>query len=402
MRPKIYYGFFFGGPTGLLRRFPGTAIKDCGTYDPRIRPWYTSATSGPKDVVIVIDVSGSMGNYGRLDIAKRAAITVLNTLGFADYVNVITFASTAQIIGSSSYLIQAKIDVITELTQIINSVGISGSTNYESAFKLAFDLITRSSLLEYSTNCQKAILFLTDGDITEGVKGSDLLALIKQLNTYNATIFMYTLGSAVSDTGKAECKAIACATNGLYTSIPDGGDLVSAMGYYYKYYATLREVTGDVVFWAEPFLDLGGANTKVTGPSLAIYDDTVSPPILIGVASMNIKLSYFSKIEPNYDILLDALVLRSSTCPKLTLGECQLENFRYHDSFGNNPDKLCGIPNCTFPEIAPPVCIGLAQKIPFCDTPRISYEQEECCTGIATKMYHYSIVLFLVLLIINY
>jgi hypothetical protein len=288
------------------------------------------------------------------------------------------------------------------LTGIINSIGIGGSTNYEVAFKLAFDLIDRSSLLEYTTNCQKAILFLTDGDITEGVSGSALLDIIKQLNTYNTTIFMYTLGAMLSDPGKAECKSIACATNGLYTYIPDGGDLVTAMGYYYKYYATLREVTGDVVFWAEPFLDLGGADAKVTGPSIAIYDDTVSPPILIGVASMNIKLSYFSKIEPNYDLLLDALVLRSSTCPKLTLGECQLENFRYHDYFGNNTDKLCGISNCTFPEIAPPVCIGPAQKIPFCDTPRPSYETEECCTGIATKMYDYSIVLFLVLLIIYY
>ena len=48
--------------------------------DPRIRPWYVAASSGPKDVVIVLDVSGSMSQYGRLDLAKEAAETVINTL----------------------------------------------------------------------------------------------------------------------------------------------------------------------------------------------------------------------------------------------------------------------------------------------------------------------------------
>ena len=48
--------------------------------DPRIRPWYVAASSGPKDVVIVLDVSGSMSQYNRLDLAKEAAETVINTL----------------------------------------------------------------------------------------------------------------------------------------------------------------------------------------------------------------------------------------------------------------------------------------------------------------------------------
>lgn len=52
----------------------------CGADDPRIRPWYVAASSGPKDVVIVLDVSGSMSQYGRLDLAKEAAETVINTL----------------------------------------------------------------------------------------------------------------------------------------------------------------------------------------------------------------------------------------------------------------------------------------------------------------------------------
>ena len=57
-------------------------------YDPRVRPWYIAATSGPKDVVIVIDCSQSMAGR-KFNMAKSIAITVLNTLTKQDYVNVV-------------------------------------------------------------------------------------------------------------------------------------------------------------------------------------------------------------------------------------------------------------------------------------------------------------------------
>ena len=41
------------------------------SYDPRFRPWYVSAASGPKDIVIVLDVSGSMDGNGRLKLLKE-------------------------------------------------------------------------------------------------------------------------------------------------------------------------------------------------------------------------------------------------------------------------------------------------------------------------------------------
>ncbi len=56
------------------------------------RPWYVeTATPTPKDVVVVIDTSGSMGvRYGGstlMQIAKEAAKTVLDTLNPNDMVS---------------------------------------------------------------------------------------------------------------------------------------------------------------------------------------------------------------------------------------------------------------------------------------------------------------------------
>ena len=45
---------------------PGNCPNGVNNYDPRVRPWYVAASSGPKDVILVLDVSGSMRDYGRL------------------------------------------------------------------------------------------------------------------------------------------------------------------------------------------------------------------------------------------------------------------------------------------------------------------------------------------------
>ena len=43
-------------------------------YDPRIRPWYAAPLSGPKDVMIVIDKSGSMNNANRMALAIKVGL----------------------------------------------------------------------------------------------------------------------------------------------------------------------------------------------------------------------------------------------------------------------------------------------------------------------------------------
>jgi len=39
--PRMY----FGSSTGVFRVFPATHSRECGTYDPRVRPWYQSTVS---------------------------------------------------------------------------------------------------------------------------------------------------------------------------------------------------------------------------------------------------------------------------------------------------------------------------------------------------------------------
>ena len=70
--PSLYFG---DDSLGLFRIFPGKYIEpeNCGAYDPRVRPWYTNSMSPPKDVIILIDTSGSMRTDGALNHAVHAA-----------------------------------------------------------------------------------------------------------------------------------------------------------------------------------------------------------------------------------------------------------------------------------------------------------------------------------------
>lgn len=76
---------YFGSEEGMLTLFPAFADKAlCSGYDPRLRPWYVeAATPEPKDVVLVIDTSSSMGT-NLMNVAKEAAKTVLSTMNSRD------------------------------------------------------------------------------------------------------------------------------------------------------------------------------------------------------------------------------------------------------------------------------------------------------------------------------
>ena len=73
-REKRYGRAYVGSYLGSFRSYPASRpvdpeTQECTDYDPRYRPWYTIATSGAKNVILMIDVSGSMDRT-RLPIAK--------------------------------------------------------------------------------------------------------------------------------------------------------------------------------------------------------------------------------------------------------------------------------------------------------------------------------------------
>lgn len=60
----------------------------CSYLSLPLSPRYIQAATSPKDIIIVVDISGSMKGL-KMTIAKHTINTILDTLGENDFVNVI-------------------------------------------------------------------------------------------------------------------------------------------------------------------------------------------------------------------------------------------------------------------------------------------------------------------------
>ena len=105
-------------------------------YDPRIRPWYVSAASGSKDVVILLDISGSMSKHGRIELAKAAVVSVLNTLGQSSMVSVVAFTDTIRHSCFGTKLVSATPRNVAKLVEFVDSLSAKGGTDFAAVSSL--------------------------------------------------------------------------------------------------------------------------------------------------------------------------------------------------------------------------------------------------------------------------
>lgn len=142
------------------------------------------------DVVLVVDTSGSMkddltgaaatsGN-DKMSIAKAAAINFANTLltvtnpdGTTSYTDnklaVVSFASDASVMTGTSTIVadsRALVSVssssdMSAITTAISSMSANGGTNYDAAFKAAYDILRDAQ--EQGGDRKQYVVFVTDG-----------------------------------------------------------------------------------------------------------------------------------------------------------------------------------------------------------------------------------------------
>ncbi|KAL7486287.1 hypothetical protein ACHAW6_011887 [Cyclotella cf. meneghiniana] len=358
---------YFGSSEGVFRIIPAYHSETCGSFDPRRRPWFVAASSGPKDVVLVLDVSGSMDGYGRMDVAKDAARTIVETLSFADRFAVITFSDDASQIGGETGLIRATDENKKKMMEHINNLTAGpGETNFYDAFATAFDTIEQTIRDELTNECNVAILFMTDGEITAGPGEDEIISLanqriqnIKTNFNQTTTIFTYSFGQ---DADHRVTKRLACETNGIWTQVEDfADDLVTAMSSYYKLYASGLGQGGneDWVAWIEPYRFVLGGKMG-TGVSAPAYDRSVTPPLFLGVAAVDMYMDDFERAlgkNASSTTVLDRLVLLSTAhCPRIELSQRELEALRF---LGGGEQGKCNVSNHTEDtSIFPMLCLN--------------------------------------------
>ncbi|XP_038057398.1 voltage-dependent calcium channel subunit alpha-2/delta-3-like [Patiria miniata] len=322
---------YFGSVEGVLRKFPGREWSRnfagfYNDYDPRVRPWYITGTSDPKDVVIILDCSTSMEGK-KFDIAISLVRIILDTLTKQDYVNVICArASHWDEVGDwypfNTTVLSCKDDRLVpattahrkDLKEKTGELKPKGTSELKRGFEKAFELLSGKS----RTGCQALIILVTDGKDTDGetvrcgpgyytrsgyVPGpickydwSKVWNRVKELNAVaqpQARIFSY----GTIDAGEIFPGHLACKNRGYFKKLTDGENLIGKMRDYFNFLSSNSQQTKDFEGkWTAPYIDAFGLKQMVTHAIPVISDRTEK---LLGVVGVDCTLEEIENLIVN-------------------------------------------------------------------------------------------------------
>jgi Ca-activated chloride channel family protein len=129
----------------------------------------------PKQIVFVLDRTGSMQENNKMEQGKNALKFCLNNLNANDRFDVITFNETPDILTKA--LVPASTENVEKAQKFVAGVEASGGTNIDEALRAAL------GLLKNTEGTQKMVVFLTDGLPTVGETNIDtILANVQRMN----------------------------------------------------------------------------------------------------------------------------------------------------------------------------------------------------------------------------
>ena len=146
----------------------------------------------PKDIVFVVDTSGSMGERGGKKIAqaKKALAYALGRLDKRDRFNVIAFATEAR--AFRDHPVPATAENLAAAQAYVKGLEATGGTAIDEALKLALNM-------QRTTGRVPTVFFLTDGQPTIGPTDSrTILADAAAANQAQARVFVFGVGNDVN------------------------------------------------------------------------------------------------------------------------------------------------------------------------------------------------------------
>ncbi|XP_045051452.2 voltage-dependent calcium channel subunit alpha-2/delta-4 isoform X1 [Desmodus rotundus] len=302
---------YFGSSTGFFRIYPGIkwTPDENGviTFDCRNRGWYIQAATSPKDIVIVLDTSGSMKGL-RMAIAKHTISTILDTLGDNDFVNIIAYNDYIHYIEPcfKGILVQADRDNREHFKQLVNELMVKGVGVVDQALREAFQILKQFQEARQGSLCNQAIMLISDGAV------EDYEPVFEEYNwpDRKVRVFTYLIGREVTFADRM--KWIACNNKGYYTQISTLADTQENVMEYLHVLSRPMVINHDHdIIWTEAYMDsklfTSHAQslmllTTVAMPVFSKKNETRSHGILLGVVGSDVALRELMKLAPRYKL----------------------------------------------------------------------------------------------------
>ena len=174
-------------------------------------------TSGERDVVLCLDMSGSMAG-DKLQQTKEAAIKFINTVLQEDAsIAIVTYDGSARVL--SDFSVNKE-----ELVAKINEISDGGSTNIEDGLAKSYNL------LNYSNAKKQIIVLMSDGEPNEGKVGEELISYADSIKKEG--VYIYTLGFFGGYSGQSAAQTLMekTASDGCHYEVSDADSLVFFFG----------------------------------------------------------------------------------------------------------------------------------------------------------------------------
>ncbi|XP_058298992.1 voltage-dependent calcium channel subunit alpha-2/delta-4 isoform X2 [Hylobates moloch] len=302
---------YFGSATGFFRIYPGIkwTPDENGviTFDCRNRGWYIQAATSPKDIVILVDVSGSMKGL-RMTIAKHTITTILDTLGENDFVNIIAYNDYVHYIEPcfKGILVQADRDNREHFKLLVEELMVKGVGVVDQALREAFQILKQFQEAKQGSLCNQAIMLISDGAV------EDYEPVFEKYNwpDCKVRVFTYLIGREVSFADRM--KWIACNNKGYYTQISTLADTQENVMEYLHVLSRPMVINHDHdIIWTEAYMDSKLLSSQAQSPTLLTTvampvfskkNETRSHGILLGVVGSDVALRELMKLAPRYKL----------------------------------------------------------------------------------------------------
>nr|XP_040018762.1 voltage-dependent calcium channel subunit alpha-2/delta-4 isoform X3 [Gasterosteus aculeatus aculeatus] len=306
---------FFGSSTGFFRIYPGIKwtpdSNGVAAFDCRNRNWYIQAATSPKDIIIMVDISGSMKGL-KMTIAKHTINTILDTLGENDFVNVIAYTDYIRYVEPcfKGTLVQADLDNREHFKQLVDELHVKGEAKIKNAMKESFKILNEAKLSGRGSMCNQAIMLITDGAM------EDFESVFEEFNwpERRVRVFTYLIGREM--TFAQNTKWIACNNKGYYTHISTLADVQENVMEYLHVLSRPMVINHDHdIIWTEAYMDSVLPSTKelfytkaqslllMTSVAMPVFSkkkETLSHGILLGVVGTDVPLMEVMKLAPRY------------------------------------------------------------------------------------------------------
>uniref|UniRef100_A0A8D2H996 Calcium voltage-gated channel auxiliary subunit alpha2delta 1 n=1 Tax=Urocitellus parryii TaxID=9999 RepID=A0A8D2H996_UROPR len=246
----------FGSATGLARYYPASPWVDnsrtpnkIDLYDVRRRPWYIQGAASPKDMLILVDVSGSVSGL-TLKLIRTSVSEMLETLSDDDFVNVASYN------------------------------------------------VSRA-------NCNKIIMLFTDGGEE---RAQEIFA--KYNKDKKVRVFTFSVGQHNYDRGPIQW--MACENKGYYYEIPSIGAIRINTQEYLDVLGRPMVLAGDKakqVQWTNVYLDALELGLVITG-TLPVFNITgqfenktnLKNQLILGVMGVDVSLEDIKRLTPRFTL----------------------------------------------------------------------------------------------------